>query len=86
MIYQVISLIGAIVILFAFASAQTQRMKHDSVPYQSLNLAGGVCLCIAAVAAMQYGFILLEGSWAVLSAHGLWRVLRDDSGRMKDEG
>lgn len=76
MIYQVISLIGAILILFAFAAAQMRRMKQESVSYQALNFFGGICLCIAAVAALQYGFILLEGSWAILSAHGLWRVIR----------
>lgn len=76
MIYQIISLLGAILILFAFASAQMRRMQPESALYQSLNLAGGMCLCIAAVASMQYGFILLEGSWTVLSAHGLWRVTR----------
>jgi NADH:ubiquinone oxidoreductase subunit 6 (subunit J) len=76
MVYQLISLIGAILILFAFAAVQMRRMESQSVSYQSLNLAGGVCLCIAAVASMQYGFILLEGSWAVLSAHGLLRIIR----------
>jgi NADH:ubiquinone oxidoreductase subunit 6 (subunit J) len=76
MVYQLISLIGAILILFAFAAVQMRRMESHSVSYQSLNLAGGVCLCIAAVAALQYGFILLEGSWTVLSAHGLWRIIR----------
>jgi hypothetical protein len=76
MIYQLISLIGAVLILGAFAAAQMRKLEHQSVPYQLMNLAGGVCLCIAAVAALQYGFILLEGSWAILSAHGLWRVIR----------
>lgn len=76
MIYQIISLLGAIVILFAFAAVQMRRMQSESAVYQLLNLIGGVCLCIAAVASMQYGFILLEGSWALLSAHGLWRVTR----------
>jgi NADH:ubiquinone oxidoreductase subunit 6 (subunit J) len=76
MIYQIISLLGAILILFAFAAVQMRRMQSESARYQLLNLIGGACLCIAAVASMQYGFILLEGSWAVLSAHGLWRVMR----------
>jgi uncharacterized membrane protein len=78
MVYQVISLIGAVLILFAFASVQMRRMESESVPYQVLNFAGGLCLCVAAIAALQYGFILLEGSWTVLSAHGLWRVIRSD--------
>ncbi len=76
MIYQIISLLGAILILFAFAAVQMRRMQSESALYQSLNLFGGICLCVAAVASMQYGFILLEGSWAVLSAHGLWRITR----------
>lgn len=76
MVYQVISLIGAVLILFAFAAVQLRRMEPESVPYQTLNFAGGVCLCVAAVAALQYGFILLEGSWTILSAAGLLRVLR----------
>jgi NADH:ubiquinone oxidoreductase subunit 6 (subunit J) len=76
MIYQIISLLGAILILFAFGAVQMQRMQSETALYQSLNLIGGACLCVAAVASMQYGFILLEGSWTVLSAHGLWRVTR----------
>jgi len=76
MIYQIISLLGAILILFASAASVPRRMQSESALYQSLNLFGGICLCIAAVASMQYGFILLEGSWAVLSAHGLWRITR----------
>ena len=78
MVYQLISLIGAILILFAFAAVQMRRMESQSVSYQSLNLAGGVCLCIAAVASMQYGFILLEGCWTVVSVYGLWRVMRNE--------
>jgi hypothetical protein len=39
-------------------------------------MLGGACLTIAAVAASQYGFILLEGTWTIVSAAGLWRVAR----------
>jgi hypothetical protein len=41
-----------------------------------LNLIGGFCLCVAAIAVHQYGFILLEGSWTVVSAWGVWRVMK----------
>jgi len=77
MVYQVISLLGAITILFAFAAVQMRRMESESVAYQALNLVGGTFLCIAAVAAVQYGFILLEGTWAILSGVGLIRALRN---------
>ena len=76
MLYQAIALVGAILILAAFAATQMERMKRDSVAYQTLNLLGGVALTITAVAEVQYGFILLEGVWTLLSAWGLMRVRR----------
>lgn len=76
MAYQIISLAGAVMILSAYAAMQLGRLAAETRTYQFLNLAGGACLCVAAVAAKQLGFILLEGSWAVASAYGLWRVIR----------
>lgn len=75
MLYQAISIVGAVVILSAYAAQQMKKLHAESVAYQLMNCIGGTCLCIAAVAAEQYGFILLEGTWAVLSAWGLRRVL-----------
>ncbi|MGA8807924.1 MAG: hypothetical protein WB973_08590 [Thermoanaerobaculia bacterium] len=76
MIFQVVSIVGAILILTAFAAQQFQRLEAETKTYQMLNLIGGFCLATAAVAARQYGFILLEGSWTVVSAWGVWRVTR----------
>jgi hypothetical protein len=81
MVYQVVSIVGAVMILSAYAAAQMKRLRAETVAYQLLNFAGGTCLCIVAIAARQYGFIILEGTWAVLSGFGLWRVMR-----AKDEG
>jgi hypothetical protein len=75
MFYQVISIIGAVLILVAYAALQLNRLQADTVAFQTLNLFGGIFLCITAVAMLQYGFILVEGLWAVLSAAGLWRVV-----------
>lgn len=74
MVYQVVSLAGAIVILFAFAAQQFRRLSSETRTYQSLNLIGGFCLFVAALDARQYGFILMEGSWTAISAWGLWRL------------
>jgi len=76
MIFQVASMVGAILILTAFAAQQFQHLETETKTYQMLNLIGGFCLCITAVAMRQYGFILLEGSWTVVSAWGVWRVVR----------
>lgn len=80
MTYQVISLVGAALILVAFAAHQTNRMRSEGAPYQWLNLLGGLCLFITAVASRQYGFIILEGAWALLSAFALLRLTRKVEG------
>jgi hypothetical protein len=75
MVYQLISIAGAIMILGTYTAHQAKRLNHETVAYQVLNMLGGACLTIAAVAAAQYGFIMLEGTWTVVSAYGLWRVM-----------
>jgi hypothetical protein len=75
MFYQVISFIGAVLILTAYMALQLNRLGAQTISFQTLNLFGGIFLCITAVALRQYGFILVEGLWAILSAVGLWRVV-----------
>jgi hypothetical protein len=79
MIFQVASMVGAILILTAFAAQQIQRLEAETKTYQMLNLIGGFCLCVAAINMRQYGFILLEGSWTVVSFWGVWRVTRQQA-------
>jgi hypothetical protein len=46
-------------------------MRPDSRLYLALNLVGSAILAVLALAASQWGFVLLEGVWAVVSAWGL---------------
>jgi hypothetical protein len=73
---QSMQLLGAVLILSAYGAQQARKLVAESVGYQSLNALGGFLLCATAVIERQYGFILLEGAWAVLSVWGLARVLR----------
>ena len=76
---QVISVVGALLILIPFAASQMERLKTTTYSYQLLNLIGSGTLTTIAVIERQYGFILLEGVWALMSLVGLQRVLK--SGR-----
>jgi len=73
---QLIQVVGALLILAAFAAVQFERMRPDSRLYLALNLAGSAILAVLAVAAAQWGFVLLEGVWAIVSAWGLSTALR----------
>ena len=71
---QLASLLGAVLVLVPFAASQLGRMRTTSMTYQLLNLVGSAALATVAVVDRQYGFILLEGTWAAASLVGLVRV------------
>jgi len=72
---QAVSIAGAILILLPFAASQFGRLTNTSLAYQVMNLIGSAALTAVAVIESQYGFILLEGTWALVSAAGLVRVM-----------
>jgi len=77
---QVVSILGAALILLAYAAHQAGWLGRDSALYHAVNAVGGLALCLVAVEARQIGFIILEAAWAVISAVALVRTLRRPSG------
>jgi hypothetical protein len=76
---QVIQIIGALIILGAFGANQLGEMRTDSRRYLLLNLVGSAILAILAVIEGQFGFILLEGVWAGVSAWSLFVILGEEA-------
>ena len=68
---QVVQIIGAMLILVAYVAAQVERLDPQSRLYLGLNLVGSVILAVLAATGAQWGFLLLECAWAVVSLWGL---------------
>jgi hypothetical protein len=72
---QLAQVVGALLILAAYALTQFGVLNHRSYWYIGLNLVGATALAILAWYEEQWGFLLLEGVWA-LSAWALAARLR----------
>jgi len=72
-LWQTVSLLGATLILVAFALIQVGKAGREDPLYNLLNLAGSLILLVIAIRDVQFGFIVLEGAWALLSLYALLR-------------
>ena len=73
---QTVQFAGAILILVAFILGQLRVLRLESYVYLWLNFVGSVVLTADAWHGQQWGFVLLEGVWALVSLWGIAARLR----------
>ncbi len=81
---QVLSLTGAVLILFGYGGHQYAGMRSDTVRYGLLNLVGSLLLAVTAIQPLNAGVLLVESVWAVLSLGVVVRALRPRKGATID--
>jgi hypothetical protein len=74
--YQLVQIAGSLLILTAFAASQAGRLPIDSQLYLVLNFVGSAILAVLAWIDQQWGFLLLEGVWALVSLWSLLQLMR----------
>ena len=71
-----VQIVGALLVLAAFALAQARVLSPEARSYLVLNFVGAGVLAVEAYVEKQWGFLLLEGVWSVIAGWGLLRRRR----------
>lgn len=76
MVLQLVSVVGALMVLGAYAMIQSGVWRELDAGYLALNIVGSLLLGIVAIEDERAGFILLEFAWAGLGIVGVVRAMR----------
>lgn len=75
---QAVQIAGAILVLLGYVLSQTGRVDSSARSYLLINFVGSFLLALVAALGRQWGFLLLNGVWAVISVVNLVRGIRRD--------
>ena len=67
MLEQLVQIVGALSVLAAFVLVQFGRLSGQSRRYLALNFVGSAVLAVDAYHSRQWGFLILELAWALVS-------------------
>ena len=68
---QLVQVAGALLVLAGFALTQLGVLDTRATSYLLVNVVGAGILAVLAWHERQWGFLLLEGVWALVAAGGL---------------
>jgi hypothetical protein len=81
MTLQIVQIAGALLVLAGFLAAQADLLDQRSYRYLLPNAVGSAALAVTAAFSADWGFVFLEGVWALVSVHGLADRLRGAAAR-----
>src|SRR3712207_6907056 len=64
---QFVSVLGSLLVLVAYVATQFGYLSAKGLAYACANIVGSGILAVIAALEAQWGFLLFEGAWAVVS-------------------
>jgi hypothetical protein len=71
-----IGFIGVTILLIAYFLNLTDKIGKDSIVYLQMNFFGAGLACLASVLMNYWPFIILEGSWTIVSTFGILKHIK----------
>jgi len=67
---------GVLILLIAFLLNLSGKISKDALPYILMNVAGAALACLASYLIHYLPFVLLEGTWTIVSLFALLQYFR----------
>ena len=71
-----IGFIGVLLILIAYFLNINDKIDSSDIKYILMNLIGAILACLASILMKYYPFVLLEGTWTIVSLVALIKYLK----------
>lgn len=72
----IIATIGVGLILMAFFLNTVKLIENNGKAYYVMNIIGAALACYASYLIQMWPFVVLEGTWTLVSIYGLMKTMR----------
>jgi hypothetical protein len=70
--HETIGWVGAFLFILAYFLLSIKKLKPDRLPYQALNICGGICLVVNSFHMHDYPSVLANAIWAAIGVFAIY--------------
>lgn len=82
--YDLVGLLGTVIVVGSYFMLQSGRLSGTSLTYQWLNIAGSGCILVSLVGGFNVSVALLQCTWIAISVYGIVRGVRARRDRSRE--